>query len=106
MCRRTMTGGTFSGLFQRAKLVVEMAYRREEKLTQERLRELLDFDPATGVFVWAVNRNGGRGIVSGTRAGSVKPCGSNKRYRYIKIDDVDYLAKRLAWFWTHGRWPS
>jgi hypothetical protein len=83
-----------------------MAYRREEKLTQERLRELLEFDPATGVFVWVVNRKGGRGITPGMRAGSVKPCGNNKRYRYIRIDDVDYLAKRLAWFWVHGKWPS
>jgi len=83
-----------------------MAYRREEKLTQERLRELLDFDPATGVFVWAVNRKGGRGIVSGMRAGTVKPTNNKKRYRYIKLDGIEYLAKRLAWFWTYGRWPS
>lgn len=83
-----------------------MAYRRSESLTQERMRELLDFDPASGVFIWAVDRKGGRGITSGARAGTVKRTNGNKRYRYIKIDGVEYLAKRLAWFWTHDHWPS
>lgn len=75
-------------------------------LTQERLRELLDYDPATGVFTWKVDRQGGRGIKPGARAGSVKPTGGGKRYRYIRIDQVDYLAKRLAWFWVNNKWPS
>lgn len=84
-----------------------MALKRDkEVLTQERLHELLDFDPATGAFSWKVDRQGGRGIKPGARAGSVKPTGSGKRYRYIRIDQVDYLAKRLAWFWVNKEWPS
>lgn len=119
-----MTGGIFTERFQRvsrhlrnSKSLVrisgvpdlerdQMAYRREEVLTQERMRDLLDFDPATGIFTWKIGRKGGRGITPGMRAGSVKPTGNKKRYRYIKIDDVDYLAKRLAWFWAYGKWPS
>ena len=70
------------------------------------MRELLDFDPETGIFTWKVNRQGGRGIKPGARAGSVKPTNEGKRYRYIRIDQVDYLAKRLAWYWVNREWPS
>lgn len=75
-------------------------------LTQERMRDLLDFNPETGVFAWKIDRQGGRGIKPGARAGSVKPTGGGKRYRYVRIDGVDYLAKRLAWFWVYDKWPS
>lgn len=84
-----------------------MAHRRETSLlTQERMRELLDYDSGTGIFTWRVDRQGGRGIKPGARAGSVKPTGGGKRYRYIRIDQVDYLAKRLAWFWVKNEWPD
>ena len=84
-----------------------MPIRREKSaLTQERMRELLDYGPATGVFTWKVDRQGGRGIQPGARAGSVKPTNSGKRYRYIRIDQVDYLAKRLAWYWVNDEWPT
>lgn len=84
-----------------------MAHRRDiSLLTQERMRELLDYSIDTGIFTWRVDRQGGRGIKPGARAGSVKPTNKGKRYRYIKIDGVDYLAKRLAWFWVKNEWPS
>lgn len=74
-------------------------------LGQERMREMLDYDESTGVFTWKVNRQGGRGITPGVRAGSVKPTAKGKRYRYIRIDGADHLAKRMAWFWVNGIWP-
>ena len=84
-----------------------MAFQRsKETVTQERMRELLSYDEETGHFTWMVSRQGGKGIKPGARAGSVKPTNEGKRYRYIRIDQVDYLAKRLAWFWVNGEWPS
>lgn len=80
--------------------------RAEVILTQERMRELLDYDQHTGLFTWKVNRQGGKGLTPGARAGTAKPTNSGKRYRYIRIDQVDYLAKRLAWFWVNNEWPS
>ena len=71
---------------------------RMNKLTQDRLKEMLDYDPATGIFVWKAI---GRGIRTGKRAGNVDPNG----YRYIRIDGEDHLAQRLAWFWVNGVWP-
>lgn len=72
---------------------------RNVRLTQKRLHEMLDFDPASGVFTWKAK---GRGIRTGKRAGSVDPNG----YRYIRIDQEDFLAQRLAWFWAKQEWPT
>lgn len=79
-----------------------MTLRKKETLTQERMRELLDYDPETGIFTWRKDGKGGRGIRRGQRAGSVDPNG----YRYIRLDQKDYLAQRLAWFWSKNEWPK
>jgi hypothetical protein len=76
-----------------------MAQSRMVKLTLERLKELLDYDPATGVFVWKENRRRG---FEGARAGKVDKRG----YRYIRIDGEDHTAPRLAWLYVHGTWPT
>lgn len=68
------------------------------KLTLDRLKEAVSYDPATGEFLW-VQR--GRGIRTGSRAGS-----TDKGYRLIVIDGVGHYAQRLAWFWVNGFWPS
>src|SRR5262245_33505102 len=69
-------------------------------LTAERLREVLDYDPSTGVF----KSNGGRcgSRVGATLVGTVRPDG----YREIRIDWQRYLAHRLAWLHVHGSWPA
>lgn len=67
------------------------------KLTLERLKEAVSYDPETGEFVW-IQR--GRGIRTGRPAGS-----TDKGYRIIVIDGVGHYAQRLAWLWVHGTWP-
>lgn len=73
--------------------------KRMETLALDHLRETLDYDPATGIFVWKAAR---RGVRAGAQAGSTDPNG----YRYIRLDQKDYLAQRLAWFWVNGVWPT
>jgi HNH endonuclease len=68
-------------------------------LTQERLRELLDYDPVTGVFRRKINC-GSKG-----RAGSVAGRIRRDGYWRIHIDYGDYAAHRLAFFWMTGKWP-
>lgn len=68
-------------------------------LTAERVRELLHYDPETGVFTWRVNRGGG--IKAGDIAGAIKP----KGYRIIWIAG-NHRAHRLAWLYVHGTWPK
>jgi len=73
------------------------APRTGHSLTAERLRQLLDYDPATGIFVWKVTRGSGR---RGSVAGYVK------EYVEIRVDGVLHLAHRLAWLHVHGKWPA
>lgn len=68
-------------------------------LTAERLHELLDYDPLTGIFIWTTTRSGM--AVRGSIAGTV----GRQGHRRIAIDDVRYMAHRLAWLYVHGTWP-
>lgn len=68
-------------------------------VTQERLKELLDYNPDTGVFTWRVNRTGT--AKTGSVAGAVVGHG----YREIKVDGKRYKAHRLAWLYVHGKFP-
>jgi hypothetical protein len=70
------------------------------KLTHERLVELLDYDPATGVFTWKQDRRN-KSARAGMRAGSV--CDG---YRFIGIDRRMYTEHRLAWFYVYKQWPT
>ena len=67
-------------------------------LTQERLKELLDYDPETGVFVRKIDRGGAK---AGAEAGSYDAHG----YKIISVDGVRKKAHRLAWLYVHGCWP-
>lgn len=69
-------------------------------VTKERLLELLDYEPSTGLFVWRVQRNGAANI--GDTAGRVE----SKGYRQIGIDGVRYMAHRLVWLLHHGAFPD
>lgn len=73
----------------------------EAHLTRERLREVLDYDPETGVFRWK-RRMSSRAPAGGV-AGSPHP---KERYIIIGIDGRLYRAHRLAWLWCFGVWPS
>jgi hypothetical protein len=68
------------------------------KLSQARLKELLNYDPGSGEFTWKAAR---RGIQIGWIAGHVWPDG----YRKITIDGQPYQAHHLAWLYVHGKLP-
>ena len=69
-------------------------------LTAERLREVLDYDPETGVFVWRIRTS--NCVKVGDVAGGLRLDG----YFAIGLDGRTYLAHRLAWLWVHGHWPQ
>lgn len=73
------------------------------KLTSERLREVIVYDPESGVFTWK-SRGSPRfdKRFSGREAGALRPNG----YIQINIDSVIYLAHRLAWLYMTGEWPN
>ena len=70
-----------------------------DKLTVDRLRAALNYDPSTGVFHFRFPR-GNRS--AGTVAGSPNNCG----YILLTIDGQKYHAHRLAWLYVHGEWPT
>jgi len=69
-------------------------------LTVERLKELLHYDPETGLFHWKVSR----GYIA--QPGHLAGVTNKRGYIYIGVDGRGYLAHRLAWFYMTGRWPA
>lgn len=68
-------------------------------LTNRRLKELLNYDPETGIFVWKINK---ANIFAGTVAGRNRPDG----YIVITIDKKKYYAHRLAFLYMEGYIPE
>ncbi len=68
-------------------------------LTAQRLRELLHYDPDTGVFRW---RNPRGKAARNPTAGSIDSSG----YVKIGIASQDHRAHRLAWLYVHSVWPD
>lgn len=73
------------------------------KLTAERLREVLLYEPETGAFFWREkpSKNATRSA-RGQIAGNLGEFG----YRRIRLDGRTYSAHRLAWFFVYGEWPA
>ncbi len=62
----------------------------------DRLKELLDYDPETGIFRWKIRTS--NKVQVGDIAGSV----DNKGYTKICIGGHRYPASALAWLYMHG----
>lgn len=73
-------------------------------LSAARAREVLDYDPLTGVFTRKV-RLAQRHQV-GDRADFIVSSGQLKGYRRVSVDGKRYLAHRVAWLFVHGDWPA
>jgi hypothetical protein len=78
---------------------------REEEMsgsglvTQQRLRDLLHYNPKTGIFTWLVDHGRWDRIKAGTVATS------DGKKPLIHVDNRKYLASRLAVLYMTGRWP-
>lgn len=70
-------------------------------LTVERLKELLHYDPETGVFTWINAPYKCKPFLVGKRAGCIDTDG----YRQIKIEKRIYVESRLAFLYMTGELP-
>ena len=72
-------------------------------VTQARLKELLHYDPETGLFTWLQSRGC---MKAWSVAGSVHTNHkSGKTYIHIKIDHKMYQAHRLVFLYMEGKFP-
>lgn len=76
----------------------------DDILTADRLREVIHYDPETGIFTRKV-RLAQRHQV-GDRADMVVTSGGLAGYFRVSLFSKRYLAHRLAWLYVHGKWPE
>jgi len=69
-------------------------------ITQEYLKELVNYDRDSGVMTWKVQK------AKATKIGSVVGTICNKGYLRVKIDGNLYLVHRLAWLYETGSMPD
>lgn len=81
-------------------LQVKTSDRNIAELSLRRLRQVLDYDPETGVFTWV--KTLGPMCKARGRPGCIKKHG----YRKITIDGRSYPASHLAWFHFYGVAPE
>ena len=74
----------------------------QKKLSVERLRQLLRYDPEDGKLVWIAKSSPNSHVAVGSVAGSL----DNTGYIRVWIDGDRYVAHRLVWLWMTGEWPT
>lgn len=69
------------------------------KITAAQVREVLTYDPDTGLFRW-------RKVHAKSRVAVGAVAGARGRYTRITISRKLYAAHRLAWLYVTGVWPK
>jgi hypothetical protein len=69
-------------------------------ITQERLKELVHYNPITGIFTRKICKPRSS-VPAGNSTGSLA-----KGYILLKLDGKSYRAHRLAWLYMTGEYPQ
>lgn len=70
-------------------------------LTQERVKEIFDYDFGNG---WLIRKKDRYGRPYNQPTGN-KPAHADG-YGVVKIDGKNYLTHRVIWLWHYGSWPT
>ncbi len=70
-------------------------------ITQKRLKELVHYNPNTGIFTWKVEVFGSHPKEVGDEVGHITKQGYSGAY----LDKKPYLLHRVAHFYMTGKWP-
>ena len=68
-------------------------------ITQQRLKEILEYNTENGEFTWLISK---QGVKKGSVAGSVS---KKDGYVSITVEGRCYRAHRLAWLYVEGYFP-
>lgn len=66
----------------------------------DELKQLVEYDDATGLLRWRVSRAGG------AKAGDIVGSFDSQGYMRTRICGKPCLLHRLVWFYVHGSWPK
>lgn len=69
-------------------------------LTQHRLKQVLSYNPDTGVFTRNIT------VSSRAKKGDIAGCNHSGGYKVITIDGYKLYCHHLAWLYTYGEWPK
>jgi len=75
-----------------------------DEIIAERVRELLNYNPETGIFTRKI-RTAQRHKI-GDRADFLVTSGNAEGYCRVSFDSKRYLAHRVVWLYVHGSWPE
>lgn len=69
-------------------------------ISQEGLKELLNYDPLSGVFSWRCSVT--NSVRTGQQAGSLHSSG----YRNLQLNLKTYREHKLVWLYVYGTYPT
>jgi len=73
---------------------------KEALLTQDRVKDLFNYDSETGILTNRFKRSYNELV--GKEAGSMTAEG----YRNVRINFILYRVHRVIWLYVHGEWPT
>jgi hypothetical protein len=73
---------------------------KNSKITADKIREVLDYNPDSGEFKWK------KRLSQGTQAGTVAGCLNTMGYWQIGVLAEKHYGHRLGWLHYYGEWPQ
>jgi hypothetical protein len=73
---------------------------RQREITAEYVREILNYDPLTGIFTNKAVRS------PGIKVGAVATSKRKDGYLLLCLKGIQYFAHRIAWLHFYGEWPN
>lgn len=75
-----------------------------DTISRADLTRLLDYDPETGILLW--RERYGQVVFNGRWAGRAAGSINGDGHRQVEIENTAYMAHRIIWMISYGRWPE